>query len=62
MVAAVGKILSEAKINIAGLSLGRLEAGKEALSIVNVDNEIDEKVIKKISEIEGVKNVYSVQI
>ena len=62
MVAAVGKVLSEAEINIAGLSLGRLEAGKEALSIVNVDNEIDEKVIKKISEIEGVKNVYSVQI
>ncbi len=62
MVAAVGKILSEAEINIAGLSLGRLEAGKEALSIVNVDNEIDEKVIQKISEIEGVKNVYSVQI
>ncbi len=62
MVAAVGRVLAEAKINIAGLSLGRLEAGKDALSIVNVDNEIDESVVNKISELEGVKNVYSVQI
>lgn len=62
MVAAVGRVLAEAKINIAGLSLGRLEAGKDALSIVNVDNEIDESVVNKISELEGVNNVYSVQI
>ena len=62
MVAAVGKILSESDINIAGLSLGRLEAGKEALSVVNVDTEIDEKVVRRISTIEGVNNVYSVQI
>lgn len=62
MVAAVGKILSEANINIAGLSLGRLEAGKEALTVINVDNQIDEKVLKQISGINGVKNVYSVKI
>ena len=62
MVAAVGKLLSEAKINIAGLSLGRLEAGKEALTVINVDHQIEENTLEKISQIEGVKNVYSVQI
>ena len=62
MVAAVGKILSEAKINIAGLSLGRLEAGKEALTVINVDHQIEENTLEKISKIEGVHNVYSVQI
>jgi D-3-phosphoglycerate dehydrogenase len=62
MVAAVGQILSEAKINIASLSLGRLEAGKEALTVINVDNQINENVLKQISMIDGVKNVYSVQI
>ena len=61
-VAAVGKILSEAKINIAGLSLGRLEAGKEALTVINVDHQIEENTLEKISKIEGVHNVYSVQI
>ena len=62
MVAAVGKILSEAKINIAGLSLGRLEAGKEALTVINVDHQIEENTLAQISKIEGVKNVYLVQI
>jgi len=62
MVAAVGKVLAEAEINIAGLSLGRLEAGKEALTVINVDNQIDENVLQQISEIDGVHNVYSVTI
>lgn len=62
MVAAVGKILSEAKINIAGLSLGRIEAGKEALTVINVDHQIDENVLQQISLINGVNNVYSVKI
>ncbi|NWF90896.1 MAG: phosphoglycerate dehydrogenase [Ignavibacteriaceae bacterium] len=62
MLAAVGQILSDAKINIAGLSLGRLEEGKEALSVMNVDNQIDEKVLSKISMINGVTKVHSVRI
>jgi hypothetical protein len=35
MVAALGLILYEAQINIAGLSMVRLEAGKEVLSVVD---------------------------
>src|SRR3972149_1178362 len=62
IIAAVGKKLSEAKINIAGLSLGRLEAGKEALTVINVDHQIEENALDQISKIEGVHNVYSVQI
>ncbi len=62
MLANVGKILAEANINIAGLSLGRLDVGKEALTVINVDSEINKDVVKQISSISGVKKVYTVKI
>lgn len=62
MLATVGKILADANINIAGLSLGRLEIGKEALTIISTDNEINRDVLNKISGINGVNNVLSVKI
>jgi D-3-phosphoglycerate dehydrogenase len=62
MLATVGKILADANINIAGLSLGRLEAGKEALTVINTDSEIDQKGLQEISAIKGVKEVQKVKI
>jgi D-3-phosphoglycerate dehydrogenase len=62
MLATVGRILADADINIAGLSLGRLEAGKEALTVINTDGEITQKVLKEISAINGVRNVLKVRI
>ncbi|MHB1687473.1 MAG: phosphoglycerate dehydrogenase [Ignavibacteriaceae bacterium] len=62
MLAQVGKILAEANINIAGLSLGRLDIGKKALTVINVDSEIGKEVVKSISEIGGVTEVYAVKI
>lgn len=62
MLATVGKILADANINIAGLSLGRLEAGKVALTVINTDSEIDQKGLREISSIKGVKDVQKVKI
>ncbi len=62
MLANVGKILAESNINIAGLSLGRVEAGKEALTVINVDSEIEKEVLNSISSISGVHNVLSVKL
>ncbi len=62
MLANVGKILADADINIAGLSLGRTEMGKEALTVINVDSEIQKDVVKAISEINGITKVFAVKI
>ncbi len=62
MLATVGQILADANINIAGLSLGRKDKGKDALTVINVDGEIDKKVTSEISSIDGVKNVYAVKV
>ena len=62
MLANVGKVLAEANINIAGLSLGRLEVGKEALTVINTDSEINKNVAEKILAINGVHKVLTVKI
>lgn len=62
MLATVGNILANSNINIAGLSLGRLGIGKEALTVVSVDSHLTSEVIKEIEKINGVKNVYTVKI
>ena len=62
MLATVGKILADANINIAGLSLGRLNGGKDALTVINTDSEIDQNVMNKISAINGVRDIYKVKI
>jgi D-3-phosphoglycerate dehydrogenase / 2-oxoglutarate reductase len=62
MVASIGKLLAGADINIAGLSLGRIEKGKEALTIISIDSKIDNSTLTEISSTEGIINIYPVEI
>jgi D-3-phosphoglycerate dehydrogenase len=62
MLASVSKVLADGKINIAGLSLGRIEKGKEALTVINTDTEIPKKLLKSIESIYGINYIYSVNI
>ena len=48
LIGAIGTILAEAKINIAGISLGREAQDGVAVSVVNVDSEVPEGAIKKL--------------
>jgi D-3-phosphoglycerate dehydrogenase len=62
MLASVSKELSLSNINIASLSLGRKSEGDYALTIVNIDNPINEEVKNSISAIDGINDIYTVCI
>ncbi len=50
IVGAIGTILAQDHINIAGITLGRERAGGQAISLVNVDSEATSKTIDKLKE------------
>ncbi|MCE7857630.1 MAG: phosphoglycerate dehydrogenase, partial [Ignavibacteria bacterium CHB3] len=54
--------LAASNINIAGLSLGRNTEGDYALTIINIDSPLSEEIKNTISEIEGIKDIFSVLI
>jgi len=54
MLASVGSILAKSNINIAGVALGRLEAGKNALTIMSVDSDIPDLTLREIAGLAGV--------
>jgi len=62
MLASVGSVLAKADINIAGLSLGRKSAGSEALTIIDLDNEVPISVVDEIAKIDGVINPKLVKV
>ena len=62
VLAAVGKILAEANINIAGLSLGRLGKGEKAITAINIDSPINKDILRAISEVEGIGNAFAVRV
>ncbi len=58
----IGMVLGNAKINIADLTLGRNKPGEEAVSVCNVDQAVDEKVIKEIASLEKVLDVQLINL
>ncbi|HEY6436489.1 MAG TPA: ACT domain-containing protein, partial [Ignavibacteriaceae bacterium] len=62
MLASVSNTLSLLNINIASLSLGRKSEGDLALAVVNIDAQMNEEIKNTISSIDGIKDVYTVNI
>ncbi|CUS79337.1 D-3-phosphoglycerate dehydrogenase [Candidatus Kryptobacter tengchongensis] len=62
MLASVSSILARSEINIAGLSLGRYGVGQKALTVMSVDNEIPQNVLREISSIDGIFDVKIVKL
>jgi len=51
----LGTLLGEAKVNIASFALGRSEPGADAIALVEVDGEIEERVLAAIGKLPLVK-------
>ena len=62
VVGAVGKILGEAGLNIAGMQVSRQDAGGEALVVLTVDDTIPQSVLSEISEEIGAASARSVNL
>jgi D-3-phosphoglycerate dehydrogenase len=50
----VGTFLGEKGVNIAGLQLGRKQAGGIAVALINVDNVIPETVLTQLSRLPNI--------
>jgi D-3-phosphoglycerate dehydrogenase len=55
-------IIGEAQVNIANLTLGRDEMGGRALTLISLDNPLDEETLDSIRETEHVNQVRQVNL
>ena len=62
IVGQIGSILGKAGINIAGMRFGRARPGGEAITVLNVDNEVPQKVINQIKKAQYIKEVKSIKL
>ncbi|WP_035871424.1 phosphoglycerate dehydrogenase [Cucumibacter marinus] len=51
----LGTLLGDEDVNIANFNLGRLEAGKDAIALINLDSPLSDSQLKSIEAIPGVK-------
>ncbi len=62
MLARVGEVLARHSVNIAGVSLGRSGIGANALTVMNIDNEIPASAMQELRELDGVSNTRLVRL
>lgn len=58
----VTKLLSEKEINIAFMNVSRTQKGMDATMTLEIDNKVDEELIKSIEEIDGIKKVILINL
>jgi len=51
----LGKLLGDAGVNIANFNLGRNDEGTDAIALLEIDQEVDEALVGKISKLPSVK-------
>ena len=62
VIGAVGTLLGNENINIAGMYVGRKTAGEKAIMVLSVDTDVPDCVIEKMVKIPGIDGVKQVRI
>jgi D-3-phosphoglycerate dehydrogenase / 2-oxoglutarate reductase len=62
VVGAIGTILGQAGINIAGLELGRDRAGGTALSLVEVDGPVSASMLERLKTIPAITSASLIKL
>ena len=57
LIGGVGQLLGDAKVNIANFTLGRNKEATAAVALIDVDSEVDAKLLEKISQLPSVTDV-----
>ncbi len=58
----VGSILGDARVNIATMQVGRNQLGGKAIAFLGIDNFVNEEVVNKLTDVNGVQNIYQVEL
>ncbi len=62
VLARVGMILLRNELNIANVALSRDESKKEALTVISVDDDLDQKILKDIDQVDGVFDAHLIKL
>ncbi|MCK5306579.1 MAG: ACT domain-containing protein, partial [Candidatus Omnitrophica bacterium] len=58
----IGTILGKNKINIAAMALGRKKKGGEAITVINIDTAVKEKVLEEIKNAKNIRDVKVIKL
>jgi len=57
VIGSIGSLIGQADINISGMQFGREKPGGKAISILNIDNHVDQEMLKKFKKLPNVVSV-----
>ncbi|MDD5680332.1 MAG: phosphoglycerate dehydrogenase, partial [Candidatus Omnitrophica bacterium] len=62
VVGEIGTILGKSKINIAGMTFGRINQGGDAITVLNIDNAPSEEVVKMLRKAKNINDVKVIEL
>jgi D-3-phosphoglycerate dehydrogenase len=62
MIGTIGNTLASHKANVSSMSLGRDQSGGNAVALLNLDNDVDSRVVEQLAQSEGIIDVKLVRL